>query len=588
MHRILKKGLKYRLPQGHATVLTERFLQTRTDRIIALARLAIALIAVGAVWLEPSEPAHARITYAFLFGYVAFAAASVLTSRRQARAPSRLALIRHLVDIAVIAFLVASTEAPVSPFFVLFTFVIVSATLRWRWKGALWTSAGVLGLLLMSAAAYQLVSPELPLEPDRLLIRCAHIAIVGGLLVYFGFHQERMAEELARLNAWQADPLIVADTSEFLSTCAAHAAEVFTAPRVLIVLSDPEEPSALAGLWDKGQFHCDCLEAQAIDELVPPAVANVSFMQQPETDDVLVAGADGRIRPLRIDPVAPILRDAYAMSQILSAPIRSERAGGRLFVLDQPILPIEDLMLAGFVASQIGAGLDRMDALDALRRSTAVEERLRLARDLHDGALQTLAATALQLESLGKLADRQPGAVASRINALQEWLLGEQRQLRVLIQRLRPAQAAAAGAFGAEQDSQLDLLALKESLQHQWGMSIGITREPEDLQLTPETAFHIHQLIREAAANAARHGSASELSIALVEEHGQIGIKIADNGSGMPQHGVFTHEQCAALRIGPRSLRERVLGLGGSIVINSSRTGLSLDLRIPVGQTSRP
>lgn len=62
----------------------------------------------------------------------------------------------------------------------------------------------------------------------------------------------------------------------------------------------------------------------------------------------------------------------------------------------------EDLVIAGLFAEQLGAALDRLAAVKATRRAATSDERLRLARNLHDGVLQGLAGTALQLENVVK------------------------------------------------------------------------------------------------------------------------------------------------------------------------------------------
>src|SRR5215211_4122187 len=100
--------------------------RTRADRIIALGRVALAGAALFAIWLDPAQPTrHQELTYALLAGYTAYALVV-----------AGLALGRHVLDLLVFAALMYLTEGPTSPFFVLLTFAMLSATLRWQWQGA--------------------------------------------------------------------------------------------------------------------------------------------------------------------------------------------------------------------------------------------------------------------------------------------------------------------------------------------------------------------------------------------------------------------------------------------------------------------
>jgi signal transduction histidine kinase len=563
-------------------MLLEAFLQTRTDRFIAAGRAVIALFALTAIWIDPSQPAGAAdVTYALLVGYLAFAGGILLASRRETLWSAEIGLGSHIVDLAVFSTIMFLTEGATSPFFLLFTFSLLSATFRWQWKGALWTAVTVLFLLVAIAVVYRAVAPGQPFEVDRFAIRCAHIVVIGAMLVYFGFRQQRSAEEAARLAAWQPDPAVGADSRSLLAACLDHVANVFAAPRVVLVLQMQADPWASVATWEDGTFHLDRLAAGDIDKMVPEALAEASFMRH-ASGDMLVADPRGRVSLGRGEQTGSVMA-GFGLERVLSVPVRSDYAKGRLFIADKQDFAREELVLASLVALQIGVLLDRVQVIESAQQSAATDERLRLARDLHDGILQTLAGTALQLETIRRLAEQDPASLPARINEMQSWLLDEQREMRGFISKLRPPGPWVRSGLASEH---ADLPALVRALEQQWGATISLPAEVADVIDSAGMEFHARQILREAVANAVRHGGASDIGLRAELDNSALGLRIADNGKGLPVHGRFDERQCAQGRIGPRSLRERIVSLGGSMVIDSTPAGVTLSITLPLRNTN--
>ena len=81
--------------------------------------------------------------------------------------------------------------------------------------------------------------------------------------------------------------------------------------------------------------------------------------------------------------------------------------------------------------------------------------------------------------------------------------------------------------------------------------------------------------------NAARHGQASEVRVDLEILNGCLQIIIADNGRGFSFQGHYDHTALNDCNLGPKSLRERVTALGGTLAIRSSQGGALLEITIP-------
>lgn len=561
-------------------MLIESFLHTRSDRLIALGRMAIAAFALAAVWVDPSQPTVApALTYGLLAGYFAFALAVVLASQRETVHTVAVAVGAHLIDLATFSTLMFLTEGATSPFFLLFTFSLLSATFRWQWKGALWTAVAVIALLIVIAAAYRLMAPGLNFEVDRFIIRCAHVVVIGAMLVYFGFRQQHSAEEATRFAAWQPEPTAEADSRSLLSVCLAHVANVFAAPRAVLVLQGLTEPSASISAWEHGRFQHVRLTGDTLESIVPKGLAEAAFIRR-ATGEVLIAEGHGSVSLWRDSSLSPWLTE-HGLERVLSVLIRSEQATGRLFVAANQDFTRGELTIASLVAAKIGNLLDRLQIIERAQQAAATEERLRLARDLHDGILQTLSATALQLEAIKALTDSDPASAQSRINDMQSWLRSEQRELRGFISQLQPPSPA-----GQSAELALDLATLIESLEQQWGVAITLSADVENLLFPADIEFHLRQIIREAVANAVRHGGATRIRLQANINEGRLNLMISDNGKGLPVHGKFDESQSAQSRMGPRSLRERIVSLGGSQVLESRPDGLTLAIELPLRNTN--
>jgi signal transduction histidine kinase len=92
----------------------------------------------------------------------------------------------------------------------------------------------------------------------------------------------------------------------------------------------------------------------------------------------------------------------------------------------------------------------------------------------------------------------------------------------------------------------------------------------------------VYRLVQEASVNAARHGKATEVRVSLVVRDGWLDIGVADDGCGFPFQGRFDGDALAKRQLGPRTLRERVSALGGTLALESSGAGARLEMRLPL------
>jgi signal transduction histidine kinase len=229
------------------------------------------------------------------------------------------------------------------------------------------------------------------------------------------------------------------------------------------------------------------------------------------------------------------------------------------------------------VTARIAVAFQRAAAQDALRAATAAEERLRLGRDLHDGVLQGLAGAALKLTAALEAHSPSPGLRTS-IDQVRELLAHEQRELRRFIGRVRPDSAAVSTEAVVLFDD-LDLLA--SALRMQWELEVKVQVHPAVSAVPGRLAHQLRHMVREAAANAAKHGKAHRLSVSATVQADVVRLHLNDDGIGLPVHGQFDAAALRSQGIGPRSLRERVISLGGSFRLESAPSGVSITVEVP-------
>jgi signal transduction histidine kinase len=221
---------------------------------------------------------------------------------------------------------------------------------------------------------------------------------------------------------------------------------------------------------------------------------------------------------------------------------------------------------------------------DALLRQVqqAAAERLHLARNLHDGVLQSLTGVALHLATIQPLLEHALLKARELLSDVQLLLVAEQHELRCLIQALWPSTAAALAKTPFALTPRLERLG--QRLDHLWGLAVDMRLEGLDRALPGALSQGLYLLIHEALINAAQHAGASSVCVALSVQGTSVHLMVRDNGRGCPFHGHYDLAALTSLSLGPRMLRERVASLGRDLTIDSAAAGACLSITMPLGR----
>jgi signal transduction histidine kinase len=228
-----------------------------------------------------------------------------------------------------------------------------------------------------------------------------------------------------------------------------------------------------------------------------------------------------------------------------------------------------DVELIATFANQTALALERVRAQEDRALVAVLEDRDRIARDLHDLVIQRLFATGLQLQSMSRLAKRPE--VQERITALTDDLDTTIRDIRATIFELqhRPDR----------NDLRADIRGLAREYISSFGFAPRVDlRGPVDSAIPAEMRPQLLAVIREALSNASRHAQATAVLVSVTVVGRELLVAVSDNGVGI---GEVTRES------GLRNIRERAQKLGGLLELRSNDPqGTVIDWRVPLAEPS--
>ena len=494
----------------------------------------------------------------------------------------RLPLVTHVFDLVIFSLFIYFTEGLTSPFFVYFIFSILCGTLRWQWRGTLWTAVAALAAFVGMGVYAADILEDPDFELNRFVIRSVYLGVVAGLVGYLGAYESQRRSQLLKLSAWPRTPVL--ELEKAVSQVLEQAGNILAAPRVLMAWEEPEEPWLYLGLFSGGQFHWSRKPPGSFSTLVEASLEEKSFFSQDLAflTAVVLDASSSEVQRWHGEPLNRELAESYRVKSVLSVGLFGENMKGRLFFLDKSSFTSDDLVLAEVVVGQLAASMNLFYLLQRLQQVAATETRIHLARDLHDGVLQSLGATGLQLQGAIELFKSDPVEAKEQLRRIQDLIVQEQRNVRSYIEELK---------LTSQGPSQTDITLgqlleqLGKTMEQQWKLQVELDIDGPQEQVSASLRREIYHIVREGLVNAARHAQASKAHVGLGVDEGRVRIVVSDNGHGFHFRGVYDQAALTTLGAGPHMLMSRVNALGGSLSIQSADSGSSLQITLPL---SRP
>jgi signal transduction histidine kinase len=276
----------------------------------------------------------------------------------------------------------------------------------------------------------------------------------------------------------------------------------------------------------------------------------------------------------------------FITRSILCAPMRMrDRVVGVMQVLNkrsgEPFTE-QDLRLLTTLASQAAIAVENARLVRSLKAerdrllAKEAEVRAAIARDLHDGPTQSVAAISMNIEFIKKLLRAMPDRVEQELDVLAELVQKTAYDIRNLLFGLRP--------LGLETQG---LLATLQQYVSRYRDPAGMMRlrleaPPSIPRLPIDIEGVIFIIVQEAVNNARKHARAAEVAIYLYPEEGQLVASVRDRGRGFNLSAVESSYNTRG-SLGLLNMRERARLIGGELRIRSGEgEGTNVELRVPV------
>ncbi len=530
----------------------------QSGRVISLGRVMLAAAFLATIWWDRTQPLQSpTVTYASLTFYLLFALGLAIVTWRNWWLDARLAVASHLVDMALFALIVFSTDGYTSPFFLVVILPLLAAAIRW---GARATLATAVVLIILYVCSGLFAANAHQFEFPRFVIRTTHLVILSAALTWFQLHQQFVGPTL---DLDDSDVLIGGGTP--LDLVLQQAMKAAGASSGALLVRNPDDDSFAGVRIGDGRTAAVALAGPLLrDSRLGGAVLfdcrrNRMLGKRPAWQ-MRFARASSMIDG---DAAATLDLDAG-----LIAEIHCGSQDGWLVLENIPDMSVDYVDFGRRLALAVGAMLDRSALLSAVEEGVAAQTRLGLARDVHDGLAQFLAGAAMRIEAIGRSA-RAGAAVDDDLANLKRLVVEEQHDIRSFVSALRR------GRDIALPDALEDLSSLASKLGQQWSVDCRIGGPPtDDLEIPIRVHFDLQQLLREAVANAVRHGKATRVSADLRREGDRLLLDVFDNGTGFAKAASSPFE--------PWSLKERIDRAQGSLLIRSEVGETQVSISLPL------
>jgi signal transduction histidine kinase len=287
---------------------------------------------------------------------------------------------------------------------------------------------------------------------------------------------------------------------------------------------------------------------------------------------------------------------AAGITAELAVPIRlGDRVLGVLNVESSDPFTLDDATSLEIVADQLAVAIENARLYERAQRLAVLEERQRLARDLHDAVTQHIFGMNLIAQSLGPAWKRDPSEAERRVARLLDLSRMALGEMRALVAEMRAAESS-----GIDPDSGLSGLALvrrqglAEALRRQISnvandeLCVVLDARTYRVQ-PPETEEALFRIAQEALSNVLKHAHAANVMIRLAQGDGTVRLSVRDDGVGFRPHDLPARADGDAGGLGLSTMRERAQELGGSLEVRSSRKrGTMVEACLPSSMGGSP
>ncbi len=417
-------------------------------------------------------------------------------------------------------------------------------------------------------------------ETLALFARPAAIAIANA----WRYEDERQRADRMALVARVAR-LVTADLrlDELLQRAADAIHELLGFPNLAIPLIDPEQPGMLVLSVKGGSY-----KQRIPGEYHIPVTTGLMGEAARTRRTVLVNDVTADPRYL------PTPGGVQARAELAVPIVLGERVLGVVNVeRDEPFCD-EDAAIVGIIADQLAVAIDNARLYASAQQVAVLEERQRLARELHDAVTQHLSSLTLMAQTLGPAYSRGREEGESRARRVVELSQVALDEMRVLLAELRPRATrrtngdGEADAPAGSARARLRHHGLAEALALLAG-EVSHDALPVEVELAryvPRPLAEeeaLYRIAQEALSNVVKHARAARVRLRLATDGRATLLRLADDGVGLTASVERTGEHAVQMGgLGLLTMRERATAIGGTIRIDSAPGGgTTIEVMVP-------
>ncbi|MGA8308657.1 MAG: histidine kinase dimerization/phosphoacceptor domain-containing protein, partial [Terriglobales bacterium] len=439
----------------------------RTERWLATARVSLAISAFIAIRIDPAEIRYSFWAYGLLAFYIAQGVLVILLLRRREQSTASFRLLVHAADIVWPGLISIFATGQANPFFLFFVFVLAAAAYRWGVFETVATAASAVSLLWLESFAFQLGFfsgvdrllqryhlPQLGVqaadfEPKRLFMLSIYLLVMGLLLGYLAEQQKQLRSEKAVIARILGKVRVEAGLSGTLQEIVGELLVMYGAGRALIASQEATAQRVYVGemLLRNGEpsfFRwLDPLPSDRDMYLFEyPAETSYAWRNGRKAESYTLLGLDHT--GAKVPSASPVFLDRLAQQHgftnlMTVSFVFGKEWRGRIFFLNPSLTGdiTEELRFLQELVHQIGPAVYNVYLLRRLRLRAGALERARFARELHDGAVQSLIAVEMQVDVLRRQSTTKAELVPEELGRIQGLLREEVLKLRELMQQMK-------------------------------------------------------------------------------------------------------------------------------------------------------
>jgi signal transduction histidine kinase len=489
----------------------------------------------------------------------------------------------HAADIVWTSVLTFVSEGPVSPFFLFFLFVVLAAAFRWAFRETLLTAMVIVAVFLTEtvvAAAgpwSDLFAPTVD-DLNAIVLRAAYLLITGVLLGYLAEQDKRSRAELAAIADIARQPRIGAGIGGTMNLLGQHLLRVLGARLIAVVLHDHERGRTNLWLIRTG-------DVPAADEAEVPAIE----LDAAQREAWLFNDGGGAwlasLQGAGLDVVRVAVPGSWPLvrrEMVIPAPLRSLQSPGPLLAMNFG-LPVEwtgrvyvfnpatlrgerAVHLLASMIDHVTPAISNLFLTRRLRLRAGLDERARVARELHDGAIQSLFGLEMKIEALRRAAGPSKDTIDATLGELQLTLRQEVQALRDLMQALRPIE------IDDGQQLQEVVSSIVERFRRDSGIAARFVASGSIVNLAPATAIEAVRIVQEALVNVRKHSGGQNVLVRIESiDDRHCRLTVEDDGRGFDFDGRMTASELDRAQLGPAIIRERARMAKAELIVESLR-----------------